>query len=416
MTDSKPSRRARTSLVGASLLAGVLLAGCSSASTGEDTDGPIKVGSLLDETGPLAIYGTPMAQATELAIADLNENGGVLGRDVELVSYDTQSDDGKYADLANKLSLQDDVDVVMGGIASSSREAIRPLLARNQELYFYNAAYEGGVCDRNTFITGSSLDQSISALVPYAMDKFGSKVYTVAADYNFGQIGAQWIEKFATDAGGSVVGSDLVPLNNSDFSSIINEIQATKPDIVGSMLVGTNHVAFYRAFAAAGLNETIPIVSESFGLGNEQEILSAKESKNVYVGAAYAAALDTPENAEFIELWQSKYPDSEPTSLAVDVWNGIHLWAEGVEKAGTLDREKVIEALESGISFDGPAGAISIDGQTHQAVMDISITQTNDKSGFDVLETESQIQPEFVQSVCDLEENPNETRQFTPSD
>lgn len=412
-----PSPRKSLAILASVAMTVSLASGCGSGDNngGEGgADSPILVGSLLDETGPLSIYGAPMVQATELAVEQINADGGLLGRQIKLVSYDTASDDGKYTDLANRLALQDQVDVVMGGIASSSREAVRPVLSRNGTLYLYTAAYEGGVCDKNTFITGSTLNQSISALVPFAIEEYGTKVYTVAADYNFGQLGAEWMQRFTEEAGGEVVRTDLIPLSNSDFSSIINNIQEERPDLVASMLVGTNHVAFYRAFAAAGLNDTIPIVSESFGLGNEQKILSPKESKNTFVGAAYATALDNPENAAFKDLWSKKYPGTEPTSLAVDVWNGYHLWAEAVEKAGSTEREAVIEALESGVSFDGPSGTITIDGPTHHATMDISITKTNANKGFDVVETFPQVEPTFEQDVCDLVENPTENQQFTP--
>lgn len=411
-----------------SVIAAVALVASACASEGATQDasegatqdgsdeGPIRIGSLLDETGGLNIYGGPMKQATELAVADLNANGGLLGREIELIAYDTQSDDGRYTDLANRLAVQDEVDIVMGGIASSSREALRPVLSGHDTLYFYNAAYEGGVCDKNTFITGSTLNQSISALVPFAIEEYGDEVYTVAADYNFGQIGAEWIERFTNESGGEVLRTDLVPLSNSDFSGMINEIQQQEPDLLASMLVGADHVAFYRAFAAAGMNEDIPIISESFGLGNEQQILSTSESDNTYVGAAYATTLENEENEKFKARWAEEYPDSQPTSLSVDVWNGYHLWANAVEAAGSVERDAVIEALESGdISFEGPAGHIVIDGPTHHATMDISITVTNEDQGFDVVETFSQVEPTFEQGKCDLIENPEMNEQFVPS-
>ncbi|MEV8895792.1 transporter substrate-binding protein, partial [Klebsiella pneumoniae] len=85
-------------------------------------------------------------------------------------------------------ALKDKVAVVMGGILSASREAIRPTLKRFNTLYFYNTQYEGGVCDRNIFCTGVAPSQSVEALIPYAMSRWGKKVYILAADYNYGQI------------------------------------------------------------------------------------------------------------------------------------------------------------------------------------------------------------------------------------
>ena len=134
--------------------------------------------------------------------------------------------------------------------------------------------------------------------------------------------------------GGTVVNTEFVPLNVSDFNSIINHIQAAKPDVVASMLVGTNHVAFYRAYAAAGLNESTPILSETFGLSGEQVVLDPKEARNIFVAASYYAGVNRPENVAFKKLWHQTNGAGyqEPTAQDVDVWNGIHMYAEAVRR------------------------------------------------------------------------------------
>ncbi|MGH2403762.1 MAG: substrate-binding domain-containing protein, partial [bacterium] len=103
----------------------------------------IKVGSLLDGTGPINIYGLPMIDATQFAVDDINAKGGVLGRRLRLVALDTQSTNERYTQYATRLILQDKVAVVHGGITSASREAIRPLMKKHKMLYFYNEQYEG---------------------------------------------------------------------------------------------------------------------------------------------------------------------------------------------------------------------------------------------------------------------------------
>jgi branched-chain amino acid transport system substrate-binding protein len=180
---------------GAAVAAAGVIAGCGSGDSGGGSGdgkdaGPIVVGSILDQTGPLNIYGTAMQHATEFAIDDINANGGVLGRKLKLVSYDAQSAQEKYTQYASQLALKDKAHVVMGGIVSASREAIRPILSRNKVLYFYNEQYEGGVCDKNTFNTGIVPSQQLRALIPWAVKNLGPKLYVVAADYNYGQISA----------------------------------------------------------------------------------------------------------------------------------------------------------------------------------------------------------------------------------
>jgi urea transport system substrate-binding protein len=416
-------RPARLGVAALALLTGTTLSACSggafsNASSGSTkTTGPIKIGMLLDQTGELNLAGKPMQKSAQMAVADVNSHGGVLGRKLQLVSYDPQSDNGKYAQYANQLAEKDKVDVVMGGITSASREAVRPVTDRTKTLYLYNEPYEGGVCDKDAFLNGATLDQTISPLMPFGIKKYGPRVYVVAADYNFGHNAAKWVQRLTKQAGGTVVNTEFVPLNVSDFNSIINHIQAAKPDLVASMLVGTNHVAFYRAYASAGLNQSTPILSETFGLSSEHVVLDPKEAHNIFVAASYYAALARPENAAFKKLWHQANGASyqEPTAQDVDVWNGIHMYAEAVKKAGSTDGVKVTAALESGIKFDGPGGPVSIDPKTHHSVYDVHIAKTNASHTFDIVKTSPQVQPKWEQSVCDLQAKPDVNKQFSLS-
>jgi branched-chain amino acid transport system substrate-binding protein len=110
-------------------------------------EGPIKIGWLGDRTGDFAVVGVQKYNAAQLAVKEINDKGGVLGRQLELVSEDAQSDNRRYQEMARKLILQDKVDVLHAGFTSASREAIRPIIDQNKMIYFYNNQYEGGVCD-----------------------------------------------------------------------------------------------------------------------------------------------------------------------------------------------------------------------------------------------------------------------------
>lgn len=406
----------RGALAGLAAITLVTTAACGGgSSSAESGNGPIKVGSILDETGPLNIYGTAMSDATKLAIEDINENGGVLGRKLDLVTYDAQSDNAKYTQYANQAAQRDQVAVLMGGITSASREAIRPVAARTKTLYFYNEQYEGGVCDKNTFNTGVVPSQQLAALIPYAVKNFGNKIYVIAADYNYGQISASWVKQYAKEAGAEVVATDFVPLESSDFGSAINKLQAAKPDVVVSLLVGGNHIAFYRAFASAGLENSMKIASPTFGLGNEQVVLS-NEAKGITGAFPYFQEVDSAENTKFLDQWHAKYGAdySYVTDSAVAVWNGWHLWAEAANAADSVDRDKVIKELESGVSFDGPGGQVTLDGPSHHVVQNITIGEGNGEKGFDILSTEEAVPPSFEQQKCDLVSKPSTNEQFTP--
>lgn len=375
-------------------------------------DGAIKFGSVLDKSGIFDAYGSPMDMAQRLAISEINAAGGLLGRQVEITAYDTQSDMALYTQYAQQLVRQDKVDVVQGGILSASREAIRQTLRRANTLYFYNVQYEGGVCDRNVFINGVTPAQQAEVLIPWAMGRSGRKVYILAADYNYGQITARWIQKYVADNGGETVGVDFFPLDVSDFGSTIARIQTVAPDLVVAPLVGGAHLSFFRQWAASGMNTRIPLASTTMGVGNEHKVLTADEGNGIMVAYNYSQELETPANTAFKERWTAAYGDvSAIHEIAVSHYMGVQLWAEGVRRAGSLDRMAIIEALEGSLSVEGPSGVMTIDPQTHHATLDVHLMEVRDQK-MNVVDTLSQRPPVDTQAVCDLGANPDDNTQY----
>ena len=162
---------------------------------------PIKVGLLEDVSGDIALMGKPKLNGSLLAVEEINNAGGIMGRQIELIHLDPQMDNARYQEFARRLLQRDKVDVLIGGITSASREAIRPIVNRTDKPYFYTNQYEGGVCDANIISIGAVPEQQFSTLIPWMIEKFGKKVYTIAADYNFGQISAEWTRDLIEEAG-----------------------------------------------------------------------------------------------------------------------------------------------------------------------------------------------------------------------
>jgi branched-chain amino acid transport system substrate-binding protein len=393
--------------------AGAALAAAPVASRRAKAEETIKVAGILDASGGLDIYGRPMIDCMRLAVEETNAAGGLLGKPVELLLYDAQSNIQFYTQFATEAATKERVAVVHGGITSASREAIRPLLRRYRTLYFYNTQYEGGVCDRNIFCTGSTPAQTVAKLVPHVLSRWGKRVYTLAADYNYGQITARWVRKFAQDAGGEVVATDFFPLGVTDFGLTIRKIQASRADLVVSVLVGGAHMSFYRQWAAAGMKGEIPMASTTFGVGNEHRMLSPAESEGIVACYGYFEELKTPANAAFLDRLEARYGVTRAAvnELAIRSYEAFLLWAEGVRRAGTVERMVVIEALEAGVGLDAPSGRISLDRATHHLVQNVYLGEL--KGGaFEVLETFPQQQPVDTAAVCDLVANPDDTTMY----
>lgn len=403
----------RNFLKNAAMSSAVLAVGPSLLDTRAFAADDILVGGIHDLSGGLDLYGKPMADALILAAEEINEAGGLLGRQIKLIAQDPQSNMQQYTQIAQKMALGDKVSVVHGGMTSSSREVIRPVLRKADTLYFYNTQYEGGVCDRNTFCTGATPAQNLASAIPESIARFGKKIYVVAADYNYGQIISEWVKKYAKDEGGEVVAVEFFPLDVSEFGPTIQKIQSADPDLVFSALVGGAHVSFYRQWAAAGLNSKLPLVSSTFSHGQEQKVLSAEEGNGIITFASYFETIDSPANKAFLERWHKRFGDDYPvvTEFASNTYQGLHLWAKAVTAAGTTDRLKVIEALETGISIDGPSGEVTIDPQTHHVKVDGRMGETENQT-FKILKQWDQQASTDTQAVCNLENNPDANEQF----
>jgi urea transport system substrate-binding protein len=375
--------------------------------------GEIKLGSVLDNSGNLDIYGKPMVMATELAVDELNAAGGLLGRKIKRIQYDTQSDIALYTKFAQQLSRDDKVDVVHGGITSASREAIRQTFKRGNTLYFYNVLYEGGVCDRNIVCTGTTPAQAVEPIVDHCMKKWGDKVYIMAADYNYGQITAKWLQHYIKQRKGTVAAVDFFPLDVADFGSTIAKIQQANPKWVCGALVGGAHMAFYRQWAASGMNKKIPQASTTFGVGNEHLALSAAEGDGIIIAGNYSQEYASDANKAFLAKWAKKFGGDTKIvhEIAVSQYQGIMLWAECVKKAGSLDRNKMLAAIESGVKIEGPAGTVALDPQTHHAALDIHLMEVKNQK-LNVLSTTKGRAPADTAQSCDLKKNPNDNKQY----
>ena len=371
----------------------------------------IKLGCLLDLGGTLGVYGQPMYDATKLAVKKINDAGGLLGRPVTIVSYDTQSSIQMYSQYAQRLALSDQVDVVQGGITSASREAVRPIFHRNKILYFYNQVYEGGVCDKNCFCVGTTPAMTIAKLMPWSMNTWGKKVYVIAADYNFGHISSSWIDRFTKANRGSIVGTEFFPLTVSDFSESIGKIQQAKPDMIMSVLVGSNHNSFYRQWAAAGMSGKIGVASSTFGLSNELATMTHGETNGIVASLGFFPSLTTPEATSFTDTMQKDY-GAAANELSADQYDGVMLWAKGVKKAGSVERLKVIAALETGVSTLGPCGPVAIDPTTHHTVRNTYLAKAKD-GVWDILETYKDQHPNDTDGACNLITHPNTNKEFT---
>ncbi len=378
---------------------------------------PIKIGLLEDQSGEIALLTLPKVRGTQLAIEEINAAGGIDGRQLELIAYDPQFDNAKFQEFTRRLLQSDKVDVLFAGATSASREAVRPIVDRTDVPYFYTNQYEGGVCDANMIGTGGVPEQQLSTFVPWMMEKYGKKVYTIAADYNFGQITAEWTRKLVEENGGEIVGEEMIPLGVSQFGQTIQNIQRAEPDWLMTLVVGNSQASFYEQAPAAGL--TLPKGSTiTIGLGFEHKRFPPPTMANMHVAMNWFEELDSPEATAFKERWHAKFPD-EPyiNDMGQNAYSAIYLYKKLVEMAdGSTKLDDLRKAIATGEAcIDAPEGEICIDPKSQHVSHRMWQVSVDDEHNVTVERSWDRVEPYWLGEIgCDLTQN-DPKDQYTPS-
>ena len=201
-------------------------------------DRPARVGLITDQTGALSFMGIANVNLTRMVIDDINAKGGLLGRPIELFIEDSATDDDVAQAAAARL-VAADVDVVVGGIYSSTRQAIKvPVVDQAGKLYLYPEQYEGQECDPLIFCTGPVPAQQIEPFFPWLMEETGAKTfYMPSADYIWPHTLNKKVREVVGARGGEIVGEQYFPLDHMDYKAVVADIMATGADVVFNTIV-----------------------------------------------------------------------------------------------------------------------------------------------------------------------------------
>jgi urea ABC transporter urea binding protein len=314
----------------------------------------------------MAISEAPLVDAALMAIAEINQTGGVLGQDIEPVIEDAASDSNLFAAKARKLIQCDRVATLFGCWASDSRKAVLPVVEELNALLWYPAPYEGLECSKNIFYTGSCPNQQIEPAVTWLLSYAGKRFYLVGSNSVFPHTVNKIIKAQLKQQEGKVVGEDYVSLGESNFTKIISRIKQAQPDVVFNTLNGDSNIAFYRQYQASGItSDQIPILAVSVAEAELQRIGEAAAGH--YACGSYFQSLDTPRNRQFVENFQQRYGSDRVTSAPIEAaYTQVYLWKQAVEQAKSFEVEGVRGAAY-GQSFEAPGGLVRIEPNHHVA-------------------------------------------------
>jgi branched-chain amino acid transport system substrate-binding protein len=357
----------------------------------------IKVGVITDQTGALSFMGIANANVAKMVIAEINAGGGLLGRQLELCLEDSATTDSAAEAAATKLVQQDQVDVIFGGIYSSTRQAIKgPAVVDGKKLYIYPEQYEGQECDPLIFCTGPVPAQQVEPLIPWLMERTGAKrFYLPSADYIWPHTLNEKVRESVTANGGAIVGEDYFPLDQSDYGETIDKITSSGAEVVFNTIVPPGLTPFLDQLYSSGFAKRGGQIVCTYFDENFLNLVPAGQVEGLYSCLDYYQDVGDPFSRELLDRYDELYPGSAKFtagSACSGMYRGLRLWEAAVREAGSLEQDDVIDALDHASIAVGPGGAAEMVPGQHHVRMNMYIAQANNGS-FKVVENLGVIDP-----------------------
>lgn len=358
---------------------------------------PIKVGLIADQTGPLSFIGLANANVARMVVGDINAKGGLLGRHLQLCLEDSETDDTVAASKAAKLVERDRVDVVFGGIYSSTRLAIKAAaVTRGGTLYIYPEQYEGRESDPLVFCTGPVPAQQVDPFIPWLMRETGArKFYLPSADYIWPRVMNERVAEVVRANGGTIVGEEYFPLEHADYRATVEKINASGADAVFNTIVPPGVGPFFEQLHESGFARRGGQLVCTYFDENFLNLIPAAHMEGLYSCLDYYQGVDDPFSRRLLAQYDALYPgDAKFTGggACSGLYRGLRLWAAAVQEAKSLSQRDVIAALDHAQITAGPGGAASMVPGQHHARMNMYIAQARG-GRFEIVENLGSIEP-----------------------
>jgi ABC-type branched-subunit amino acid transport system substrate-binding protein len=360
------------------------------------TDRPARVGLITDQTGALSFMGIANVNVTRMVIDDINAKGGLLGRPVELYIENSATDDAVAKSAAARL-VEADVDVVVGGIYSSTRQAIKvPVVDEARKLYLYPEQYEGQDYDPLLFCTGPVPAQQLEPFIPWLMRETGARrFYLPSADYIWPHVMNNKVRELATAAGGEIVGEDYFPLDHLDYEDVVADIMSTGADVVFNTIVPPGLTPFLAELYNAGfMRQGGQLVCTYFD-ENFLNLVPAEHVEGLYGCLDYYRDVQDPFSIELLNRYEARYPGSAmftAGSACTGTYRALKMWESAVNEASSLKQHDVIAALDHARIPQGPGGPAEMVPGQHHVRMNMYIAQSKNGT-FKVVENLGHINP-----------------------
>ena len=333
---------------------------------------PIKVGIATDLTGAIGYAGNADANVARMLVKEINAAGGVIGRPLELYIEDTASNESVAVPNVQKLIQRDHVDVVLGGITSSMRNAIKDtIVKRGKTLYIYPQLYEGKECESYIYCTGPTPAQQCDEFIPWLIKNGGKRFAFPSANYIWPHVLNAYARKVVEASGGEVVFEEYYPLDQIDYSATVSKIMNEKIDVVFNTVIPPGVGPFFKQLYEAGFGKRGGRLSCVYYDENTLNINEPYEIEGLASCLDYFRAVDKtdPISARIQAEYEKEFPGKillAAGSAATGMYRGIKLWAAAVTEAKSVKREAVAPALDHAKISEAPGGpAEMVPGHRH---------------------------------------------------
>jgi branched-chain amino acid transport system substrate-binding protein len=344
------------------------------------------------------VIGLANANVARMVVGDVNAKGGLLGRPLELHLVDSATDDEVAASVARKLVEQDAVDVVLGGIYSSTRQAIKgPVVAEGRTLYIYPEQYEGQESDPLVFCTGPVPAQQIDLFIPWLMRETGARTfYLPSADYIWPRVLNARVREVVAASGGEVVGEEYFPLEHDDYRDAVGRIAASGADVVFNTTVPPGVVPFLEQLHDSGFARRGGKLVCTYFEENLLGAVPAAHVEGLYGCLDYYQTVADPFSRRLLAQYDALYPGGPRFtggSGCSGLYRGLRLWAAAVTEAGSLEQDEVVATLDHARIEEGPGGPASMVPGQHHARLHMYIGQAR-AGRFEVVEALGPLDPQ----------------------
>jgi branched-chain amino acid transport system substrate-binding protein len=330
---------------------------------------PAKVGLLFSKAGITSKLESSQLYGALFAIDQINERGGLDGRELTPVHYDPESEPVRYKILLEKLITEDRVNVIFGGYTSTSRKAMLRVAEKHNKLLFYPQQYEGFEFSDNIIYTGAAPNQNSVQLADFMTSKFGARIYMVGSRYIYPYESNRTMQELVLQhPSGAVIGERYLDLQatQEQFDEVVKDIRNKKPDFIFCTVIGHTVPFFYRAYAQAGLDpETMPICSLNT---SEAEIamMGAETGRGHFTSSPYFQSIDSPENSSVLkQFFQSRYGQlTVPNMNWEAAYFAMHFYANAFRAAGGDEIARILPHI-LGAEYLAPQGRVRIDPVNH---------------------------------------------------